>query len=232
MSALRLVPPLALSACALAWIVSSLRSLPAPLAVIARPPVFDWNDSGAVVVDRRGAPLAGAHVAAIPQRAWVTEPERVQTDALGHFQLSVRAVYDLWISVDEPDTSTLPPRLFARVPGVAPPFYGQRFVASPTTRYSMHVQDERGQPLRFLELDYRSRLSLPGRERIRFGPVWGAHKTNERGELAVWTVPGVMVEFDRFTNPRDARSDNPRFDAQRFAKLVFGPDMPPLVVER
>lgn len=230
MSALRLVPPLALSACAIGWIVSSLRSLPAPLPVVVRPPVLDWNDAGAFVVDPRGIPLAGAHVAAIPKLGWVTDPATVVTDACGYFELPVRAVYELRISFAAADTETLPPRLFARVVEIAPPFFGQRFVLAPTTRYALHVQDDDGEPVRFHALELRRHSLERDLARTRFGPVWSARKTDERGDLVVWSVPGVAAEF---YDPRDEwASRRLRSGALRNGGVVFGPILAPLVVER
>ena len=230
MALLRLIPPIALSACAIGSIVASLRSLPAPLPVSVRPPVLDWNDTGAFVVDPRGVPLVGAHVAAIPKQGWVTDPATVVTDARGHFELAVPAVYELRISFGAADTDTLPPRFFARVVEIAPPLYGQRFVLAPTTRYALHVQDDDGEPVRFHALELRRRAIESDLERTFFGPVWSGRKTDERGDLVVWSVPGVAAEF---YDPRDAwASRRLRSGALRNEKVVFGPGLVPLVVER
>lgn len=228
---LRWCPPLALAALAIASIVRTTRELPERVAHTPRPPVLDWNDAGAFVVDARGVPIAGAHVAAIPRRAWVTEPEVVLTDANGHFQLAVSTVYDLSISVDPADTLTRPPRLFARVLAVAPPFFGQRFVAAPATRYAVRVEDDYGEPLRFLPIELRVRGSSAEIDATFFGPVWGARATDEHGDLVVWSVPGVAVDFLRYTDA--ALSRHRSIDlASLYGKLVFGPVLSPLVVER
>lgn len=236
MSIARWLPPLAVAALAIVVIAGTLaweRSAQ-PAAAQQRVSSVDWSDDGAFVVDANGAPVASALVYAHPLGSLRAVPETLRTDARGHFDLAVPALYRLWIATDDP-FAVRAPQLFAQVLDVAPPLHGLRIVAREPDVFRFTLRFPDGAPAASLGVDVDpvhvySRLGAL----TTFEPVWSeTESTDPHGRLVLRGARGALArlqhtEFD----PRDDRGCVQRVFVTQLGAVTLGQALTDLVVPR
>lgn len=236
----RWIAPLSVASLAIgaaAWSALRLNEESGP-ASASSAPALDWNDDGAFVVDPSGAPVAGAHVVAQPKSAlgagWVS----LRTDERGHFRVSVASVYDIWIGADLPSDHEKPPRLFAELLDVAPPFCGQRISASPPQLHRVPVRFADGRAAVNVEIAWSNPRSVGLIDQLDIGPVWGGWQTDERGDLVLWAMEGAELAWERqeldLTQPIDSIHGGDGYESRTVnsGTLTLGQTIPALVIAR